>query len=118
MIMIFISMILMAWQKLSSVWSGTLDHDKCKIPKANKNTFKDYDYVMQDHYLLSMSHWKGNWVIFNSRLYFDEHVIDKVSKANNMFGLIRRTIAFMDELSLVQLYIAFIWPHLVYSICG
>ena len=49
-------------------------------------------------------------VIFNCRLSFDAHIDDKVSKANKILGLIRRTSTLLDEVTLAQLHKAFERP--------
>ena len=67
---------------------------------------------MQIHTFQFICQVKDLGVIFNSRLSFDAHINDKVCKANEILELIRRTFAFFDELTLVQLYEAFVGPHL------
>ena len=57
------------------------------------------------------------WVIFNSRLSFDAHINDKVSKTNKTLGLISPTNAILNEVALVQLHKEFVRPHLDFSNC-
>ena len=79
----------------SSDWLLNLNSDKCKVFIVAKNTFRDNDYVMQNRTLQFISQEKDLGVIFNSKLSFDAHINDKVSKANKIMGLIRRTFTFL-----------------------
>ena len=56
-------------------------------------------------------------VILNSRLPFDAHSNDKVSKANKILGLIRRILTILNEVTIVQLYKAFVRPQIKFSNC-
>ena len=103
--------------KWSSDWLFTINPDKCKHLKVENNTFKDYDYVMQNHTLQFISQKKDLEVIFNFRLSFDAHINDKVSNANKILGLIIRTSTFLDEVTLGQLNKAFVRSHLEFSNC-
>ena len=72
----------------------------------------DYDYVKQKHTLQFISQVKDLGVIFYYRLSFDAHINDKVSKGSKILGLIRKTFTCLDEVTPVQLYRAFVRPHL------
>ena len=75
MIMIFFSMILITYQNGSP--TGFLPLILINVVlKVAKNTFKDYDYVMQSHILQFISQEKDLGVIFNSRLSYDAHIND------------------------------------------
>ena len=100
--------------KWFSNWLLTHSSYKCKVLKVLKNTFRDYDYVMQNHTLQFISQEKDLGVIFNFRLSFN----DKVSKANKILGLTRRTSTILNEVTLVQLHKAFLRPHLEFSNCA
>ena len=73
--------------------------------------------VMQNHTLQFISLEKDLGIIFNSRLSFDAHINDKVSNANKILGLIRGTFAILNDVTLVQLYKAFVRPHLQFYYC-
>ena len=62
--------------KWSSDWLLTFNPDKCNVLKVLKSTFRDYDYVMQDHTLLFISQENDLGVIFNSRLSVDAYIND------------------------------------------
>ena len=101
--------------KWSSVWLLTPNPDKCNVLAVVTKTVGDYDYVMQNHTLQFISQEKDLGVIFNYRLSFDAHINDNVS--NKILGLIRRTFTFQDEVTLEQLYRAFVCPYLEFSTC-
>ena len=50
-----------------------------------------------------------------SDLKFDEHISEKVKKANAIVGLIRRTFFFLDCRMFKKLYTTFVRPHLEYA---
>ena len=77
--------------KWSSDWLLTLNPDKSKVLKVAKNTFKDSDYVMQNHTLQFISQEKYLGVILNYKMSLDAHINGNISKANEILGIIRRT---------------------------
>ena len=81
-----------------------------------KNIFRDYDFHAES-YLAVYIPGERLGVIFNSRLSFDAHINDKVSKANKILVLVRRTSTFLDEVTLAQLYKAFVRYRLEFSNC-
>ena len=54
-------------------------------------------------------------VTFDADLTFDDHIHDKVKKANSIVGLIRRTFSYLDCSTFRKLYVAFVRPHLEYA---
>ena len=50
----------------------------------------------------------------DTRLTFEKHISDKVNKANQMMGLVRRSFIFMDHDNFRWLYKAIVRPHLEY----
>ena len=51
----------------------------------------------------------------DSTLRFEEHISEKVKKANTMVGLIRRSFSFLDCELFKKLYTTFVRPHLEYA---
>ena len=51
----------------------------------------------------------------DSELRFEEHISEKVRKANTIVGLIRRSFSFLDCQLFKKLYITFVRPHLEYA---
>ena len=53
-------------------------------------------------------------VIVDSFLTFENHMIEKVNKANRIMGVIRRSYTYLDEKCFLLLYKALVRPHLEY----
>ena len=51
----------------------------------------------------------------DSELRFEEHISEKVKKANTIVGLIRRSFSFLDCQLFKKVYITFVRPHLEYA---
>ena len=54
-------------------------------------------------------------VTFDNELKFEDHISAKVSKANAITGLIRRSFSFLDGHLFKRLYTTFVRPHLEYA---
>ena len=81
MTMLFLIIILIDnLAKCFSHWLFAFYPDRCKVLKVAENTFKGYDYVVQNRTLKYISQEKDLGVIFNSRLPFDAHINDKADK--------------------------------------
>ena len=53
-------------------------------------------------------------VTFDSTLKFDNHINNKVTKANQVLGIIKRNFLNVDKCTFCKLYKAMIRPHLEY----
>ena len=54
-------------------------------------------------------------LFFESDLKFEQHIAQKVKKANQLMGLIRRSFSYLDCRLFKQLYTTFVRPHLEYA---
>ena len=54
-------------------------------------------------------------VLIDSNLTFEDHIAEKVKKANLMLGLIKRSFNFLTPAGFVLLYTSFVRPHLEYA---
>ncbi len=54
-------------------------------------------------------------VLVDDQLSFEKHIAEKVSKANQNVGIIRRTFTFLDEEIFLLLYSSHVRPHLEYA---
>ena len=54
-------------------------------------------------------------VTIDYELKFEQHITQKVNKANATMGMIRRSFSFLDSKLFKKLYIAFVRPHLEYA---
>ena len=55
------------------------------------------------------------WVVIDSQLSFDNHISQKISKANSVLGQICRTFEHKDKNSMITLYRSLVRPHLEYA---
>ena len=51
----------------------------------------------------------------DDELKFENHMYEKIMKANNMMGLIRRFFIHLDEEMFLKLYKAVVCPHIKYT---
>ena len=54
-------------------------------------------------------------IIVDDQLKFENHIQEKVNKANNIMGLIRRTFMHLDEGIFSKLFKVLVRPHLEYA---
>ena len=62
-----------------------------------------------------MNQEKDIGVIVDDQLKFENHMYEKIRKANNMMGLIRRSVIHLDEEMFLKLYKALVCPHIEYA---
>jgi hypothetical protein len=94
--------------------------DKCtsmRIGTGNKHKLDKRSYTMgPDQVELKNSKLEKDIGVFiDDNLTFDEHINNKVNKANSVMGLIRRTFEYLDERTFTLLYKALVRPHLEYA---
>ena len=54
-------------------------------------------------------------MILDSKLNFNNHLCEKISKANKGIGIIRRLYNCLPRATLINIYKAFVGPHLDYG---
>ena len=54
-------------------------------------------------------------VTIDNKLSFEQHMCEKINKANSIMGVIRRTMEYMDINLFKLLYTALVRPHLEYA---
>ena len=54
-------------------------------------------------------------VVIDSKLSFEDHIVEKVNKANIILGVIRRSFEYLDRNTLVMLYKSLVRPHIEYA---
>ena len=54
-------------------------------------------------------------VVFDSELTFQDHICEKVRKANCIIGLIRPSFSYLDCKMFLKMYTSFVRPHLEYA---
>ena len=87
---------------------------KCKVLGIGRNK-SDYAYKMRDDKLERVKQEKDLGVTFDASLSFEIHMAEKISKANRMTGIIRRTFHYLDKDMFLNLYKALVRPHIEYA---
>ena len=74
-------------------------------------------YFLNNQELQNSSTEKDLGVIVDDKLKFEEHIQSKISKARQIWGLIRRSITYIDSNTFTCLFKALVRPHLEYANC-
>ena len=101
--------------KWADQWQLEFHPDKCVKMSVNNKEFENRTYNMDDVILRNVKQEKDIGVIVGDQLKFEDHMYEKIKKANNMMGLIRRSFIHLDEEMFLKLYKALVRPHLEYA---
>jgi hypothetical protein len=103
-----------AW---SNKWLLRFNPDKCHVLTIGKfeNIQHTERYKLYGDELEHVFEEKDLGVHIDSELKFDEHISNKVNKANAMVGLIRRSFSYLDGDLFKKLFTSFVRPHLEYA---
>jgi hypothetical protein len=91
--------------------------DKCTSMRIGKTKVPMKEYTMGPE-KVTLKHSeveKDIGVFIDEHLSFDQHINNKVNKANQIMGLIRRTYNYLDESTFNLLYKALVRTHLEYA---
>ena len=112
-------------QGWSNKWLLRFHPDKCKVMTISRKKKQDQKkYTMRkqfgnniytDHILDQVEKEKDLGVTVDCNLSFEHHILEKVSKVNQMMGLIRRSFVYLDTENFTRLYKAIVRPHLEYA---
>ena len=104
-------------QSWTDEWLLCFHPDKCKAMRIGKSKINYCQYKLRqnDNPLQYVESEKDIGVVIDNKLTFDNHISEKVNKANSIMGLIRRTMDYMDLSSFKLLYTALVRPHLEYA---
>ena len=87
--------------------------DKCHVLTLGK--FSDikhaHRYIMEENELQHVFIEKDLGVLVNFNLSFEDHIAEKVKKANSMLGLIKRSLKFLRTSGFTLMYTAIVCPH-------
>ena len=92
--------------------------DKCysiNIRRKSKQ-YCHHNYKMNNKDLENKSEIKDLGIIVDEDLRFSNHIIDKVNKANQMMGIIRRAMVYLNRHNFNLLYTSLVRPHLEYVV--
>ena len=103
-----------AWSKL---WLLKFHPDKCHLLTLGKfeNIRYCHRYKVSGKEIEHTSEEKDLGVVMDSELSFEEHIVTKVKKANNIVGIIRRSFSYLDQNTFVKIFTAFVRHHLEYG---
>ena len=108
---------LMSLSEWSSTWLLEFNADKCHVLTIGRleNITHTERYKINGDELEHVFEEKDLGVTVDYELTFEQHISQKVKKANAIMGLIRRSFTFLDQKLFRQLYITFVRPHLEYA---
>ena len=103
-----------AW---SDLWLLRFHPDKCHLLTLGKfeNIMYCHRYRVNGHEIDHTFEEKDLGVVMDAELSFEEHIVQKVKKANSLVGIIRRSFSFLDPDTFVKIFTAFVRPHLEYG---
>ena len=103
-------------EEWSDKWLLKFHPDKCHLLTLGKieNIMYSHRYQVGEKEIEHTFVEKDLGVIMDSDLAFAEHMTQKVKKANNIVGIIRRSFSSLEKDTFVKLFIAFVRPHLEY----
>ncbi|XP_069103920.1 uncharacterized protein [Argopecten irradians] len=103
----------------SDTWLLRMHPEKCKhmhIGKQQRRTVETpATYKLLGNDLARTDKEKDIGLIIDPELTFEYHISEKIKKANQIFGLLRRTFHFMDKKSFMLLYKSLVRTQLDYA---
>jgi len=89
---------------------------KCKAMRiASARTKKEINYSISERQISQASSIDDLGIKFNNHLSFEEHINNKVNKANSLAGMIRRSFVHLDNDMFRALFTSMVRPHLEYG---
>ena len=106
-----------AMQVWSEKWLLCFHPDKCKCMRIGNTDIDLFTYKLKDSDkgMEFTKSEKDIGVVIDSKLSFENHINEKVNKANSIMGVIRRTFEFLDIKTFKILYTALVRPHVEYA---
>ena len=104
-------------EKWPTKWLVNFHPDKCHILTLGKfqNIKYAHRYVLNVHNLDHVEEEKDLGITFDSEMTFEKHFAEKIKKANQMAGMIRRSFTSLDPKLFKMLFTTFVRPHLEYG---
>jgi hypothetical protein len=99
-------------------WNLYFNVDKCKVMHMGAvNPRNRYTMTLNGdvRQIQTVDEEKDLGVTFDSKLVFDAHIHNSISKANKMIGLIKRTFLYLNKDIFTKLYKALVRPHVEYG---
>lgn len=104
-------------EQWSRTWLLTFNPDKCHILTLGKfeNIRYSHRYSIYGNEMEHVFSEKDLGVVIDSALSFEDHISEKIKKANSIMGLIRRSFSYLSCNLFKKLYMTFVRPHLEYA---
>ena len=104
-------------EQWSDTWLLKFNPDKCHVLTLGKfeNTKYTHRYSIYGNELEHVFDEKDLGVKVDAALNFEDHMLEKIKKANSIMGLIRRTFSYLSCNLFKKLYVTFVRPHLEYA---
>jgi len=98
-------------------WLLKLNVNKCKSVSYGRCIEYASEYTVSGIVIDKVDKIKDLGIVFDYRLKFDEHIDEKINKAYQMLGIIKRNFIHLTPDSFVVLYKSIVRSHLEYSEC-
>ena len=102
-------------EQWSEKWLLRFHPDKCKVLDIGIRDRVSYEYFIGNTKLNHTTEEKDLGVFIDNKLNFNSHISQKIDKANNTLGAIRRSFSYLDKTILLRLYTALVRPHIEYA---
>ena len=96
-------------------WQLKLNASKCNIVSYGRNIVHDFNYTLSGTTINRTDNIKDLGVIFDSKLKFCKHIDDKVNKAYQNLGIIKRNFIHLTANCFILLYKSLVRSHLEYA---
>ncbi|XP_063427535.1 uncharacterized protein LOC134711037 [Mytilus trossulus] len=102
----------------SDKWLLKFHPEKCKymkISKKSNSTDHPPIYSLLNHPIAQVKEEKDIGVLIDAELTFENHISEKVNKANSIFAVLRRTFKYLGIETFMPLYKTMVRTHLDYA---
>lgn len=106
-----------ALHEWSEKWLLCFHPDKCKVMRIGRSKVEQKAYTLKEG-ITPMEYVEAEkdiGVTIDTKLSFEQHMHEKINKANSIMGILRRTMEYMDMNTFKLLYTALVRPHLEYA---
>ena len=96
-------------------WLLKINIKKCMKASYGRKPINDYEYYICNSQLDKTSNFSDLGVTFDTRLNFKSHIDTKISKAQQMLGILKRHFKYATRETFLLLYKAMVRSHLEYA---
>jgi hypothetical protein len=102
------------FDKWTETWQLKANPEKCKVIHVRGEGDKT-EYRINGKILEHTQKEKDIGLVVDEKLNFNDHIEEKIKKANQIVGLIRRNFTFLTPRIFAQLFKSMVRPHLEYA---